>query len=407
MDTRTVSLTQTVKAQPEEVYRNFTNATALREWLCDAALALPHPGGRLYLSWNHGYYASGEYTLNQPGEKVAFTWQGRGDPAPTQVQVNLAAQDGSTVVTLEHSGIGGGPEWDQAYQEIQDGWRAGLENLASILDTGEDLRFVRRPMLGILLENFDEKIAREMGLPVTEGVRLGGTLEGMGAQEAGLQKDDVIVSIGGQPVTDYNSLTVALQKYRAGDEVEVIYYRGSEKMSVPLRFSKRPIPEIPETAEGLAEALKKINAEVEARLDEFLEGVTEEEASFKSSPEEWSIKENLAHLLQGERYNHFWIAELVFGEERFSDGYGDNLNAQVAATVEAYPTLQDLRLELRRNAAETVGMLARLTKEFSNRKASFWRLAYNMLEPQYHLDSHIDQMRATLEAAREKAGAVK
>jgi uncharacterized protein YndB with AHSA1/START domain len=407
MDTRTVSLTRSVKAPPEEVYRNFTNATALREWLCDAALALPHPGGRLYLSWNHGYYASGEYTLNQPGEKVAFTWHGRGEPAPTQVQVGLAAQDGGTAITLEHSGIGSEPEWDQAYQEIQDGWQAGLENLASILETGEDLRFVRRPMLGILVESFDEKVAREMGLPVSEGIRLGGTLEDMGAHAAGLQKDDVIVSMGGQLVTDYNSLTALLQKQHAGDEVEVVYYRGPEKKSVHLRFSKRPIPEIPETAERLAEAVREINAEVESRLDQFLEGVTEEEASFKPSPEEWSIKENLAHLLQGERYNHFYIAELVHGEERYSDGYGDNLNAQVAATVEAYPTLQDLRQELRRNSAETVGMLARLSKEFSGRKASFWRLAYDMLQPQYHLDSHIDQMRATLEASREKAGAVK
>ncbi|HEX9618291.1 MAG TPA: SRPBCC domain-containing protein [Anaerolineales bacterium] len=407
MDTRTVSLTQTVKASPEEVYRNFTNATALREWLCDAALALPHPGGRLYLSWNHGYYASGEYTANQPGEKVAFTWQGRGEPAPTRVQVDLAAQDGGTRVTLEHSSIGSGDEWEKAYHEIQEGWQTGLENLASILETGEDPRFVRRPMLGILLENFDAKVAQEMGLPVTEGIRLGGTLEGMGAHAAGLQKNDVIVSMGGQPLTDYNSLAVALQKQHAGDEVEVVYYRGSEKRTVPLRFSKRPIPEIPETAEGLGEAVREINAEVEARLDQFLEGVTEEEASFKLSSNDWSIKENIAHLLQGERYNHFYIAELVFGEERFSDGYGDNLNAQVAATADAYPTLRDLREELRRNSAETVGMLSRLAKEFGDRKASYWRLAYEMLQPQYHLDTHIEQMQATLDAAREAAGAVK
>jgi uncharacterized protein YndB with AHSA1/START domain len=407
MDTRTVSLSQTVKAPPEEVYRNFTNATALREWLCDAALALPHPGGRIYLSWNHGYYAAGEYTLTQPGEKVTFTWQGRGEPAPTQVQVDLAAEDSGTRVNLEHSGIGVGSLWDQAYQEIKDGWQAGLENLASILESGEDLRFVRRPMLGVLVDSFDAKIAEEMGLPVTEGIRLGGTLEGMGAQAAGLQKDDVVVSMGDLAITDYNSLTLALQKHHAGDEAEVVFYRGPEKKAIPLRFSKRPIPEIPDTAEGLAEAVRQINAEVEARLDQFLEGVTEADAAFKPSPDEWSIKENLAHLLQGERYNHFYIAELVFGQERFSDDFGDNLHAQVAATVDAYPTLQDLRQELRRNGEETVGMLARLTKEFSGKKASYWRLAYNMLQPQYHLDGHIDQMRAALEAARETAGAVK
>jgi uncharacterized protein YndB with AHSA1/START domain len=406
METRTVSITQSVKAPPEEVYRNFTNATALREWLCDAALALPHPGGRLYLAWNRGYYASGNYTATQPGEKVAFTWQGREEPAPTHVQVDLAASDGGTRINLEHSGIGSGSEWDKAYQEIQEGWQIGLENLASILETGEDLRFVRRPMLGILIENFDAKVAKEMGLPVTEGVRLGGALEGMGAQAAGLQKDDVVVNMAGLPITDYNSLTNALEKHKAGEEVEVVYYRGPEKRSTPLRFSKRPIPDIPPTAAGLAEAVREINSQIDSRLAQFLEGVTEEEASFKPSEEDWSIKENLAHLIHGERYNHFYISELVFAEERYSDGYGDNLNAHIAATVEAYLTLQDLREELRRNSEETAGMLARLTDEFSNRKASYWRLAYGMLQPQYHLDTHIEQMQASLDAAREKAGAV-
>jgi uncharacterized protein YndB with AHSA1/START domain len=402
MNTQTLSFTQTVKAPPAEVYRTFTNATALREWLSDAAMAVPHPGGRFYVSWNTGYYASGEYTVTQPGEKVAFTWQGRGEPASTQVHVNLDAQEGGTKINLEHTGLGTGDEWTQAYQEIEAGWRNGLENLASVLENGADLRLVRRPMLGVLLDSFDSDIAKEIGVPVTEGVRLDGVIDGMGAQAAGLQKGDVIVSVAGIPVMDFNSLSVVLQKHYAGDELEVAFYRGAEKMTTIMKLSGRPIPEIPSSGDELARATQKIYDEVDARLDQFLEGVTEEEASHKPAPSEWSIKENIAHLINGERYNPFYIAELAFSEERFSDGFGDNFHPQVEATVAAYPTLVELREELRRNSAETIGTLARLPQEFIARKGSYWRLAYNLLQPAYHLDSHIGQMQAALDSARAK-----
>ena len=53
---------QAINAPPTQVYNAFTNATALKEWLCDVATVKPKPGGRMYLAWNDGYYCSGEFT---------------------------------------------------------------------------------------------------------------------------------------------------------------------------------------------------------------------------------------------------------------------------------------------------------------------------------------------------------
>ena len=68
---------RSVNVPPAEVYRAFTHATALRDWLCDAAQTEVRKGGRVYLWWNSGVYASGAYTALEPGKKVAWVSMSR------------------------------------------------------------------------------------------------------------------------------------------------------------------------------------------------------------------------------------------------------------------------------------------------------------------------------------------
>lgn len=400
MSGQTLSFSQLVKTSPEEAYRMFTNSGSLREWLCDIATVVPRVSGRFYLWWNSGYYTSGEFTDLEPGKKAAFTWRGRGEPSETHVLVTFSPQDGGTLITLDHAQVGTEDEWADIVPEIKKGWKNGLENMASVCATGEDLRFVTRPMLGIMIDEFTPEIAKQMGLPITEGIRLYRTVEGMGAEAAGFQADDVIVSMGGIDATDFSSFEKVISSYRAGDTIEVEFYRGPEKKSVSMELSGRPIPEIPKTAKGLADAVSIYYREIETKLDEFLAGVSDEEASFKPSPDEWSIKGNLAHFIQGERNFMFYMGELVEGNERFSDNFGSNLDTMIEATIAAYPTYQDLVLEYKRNMAETLNFLANLPEEFIARKGTYWRLAYGLLQDPYHFNAHLEQMQTTLDQAR-------
>ncbi len=82
-----IKFKRTIQAPASDVYAAFTHATALTEWLCDVAEADASEGGRLYLWWNTGYYASGEYTRLAPGEHVAFSWHGRNEPGITRVKI--------------------------------------------------------------------------------------------------------------------------------------------------------------------------------------------------------------------------------------------------------------------------------------------------------------------------------
>jgi len=76
----TIALEQRIEAPVSQVYRAFTNETALREWLCDAAMAHPVKGGRIHLWWTSGYHTTGEYRTLAADEQVDFTWWGAASP---------------------------------------------------------------------------------------------------------------------------------------------------------------------------------------------------------------------------------------------------------------------------------------------------------------------------------------
>jgi len=400
--TQTLTFKRTVKAPPSEVYRAFTNSTALRDWFSDGALSEPRKGGRVYFWWNDGYYASGEFTGMTAGKKVAFTWHGRGEPGASKVQVSLAGKDGGTTVRVSHV-FGSGKVWAKTAKEIAHGWERALENLQSVLETGQDQRFTLRPMLGVSGgDEITPGSAAQEKLPVEVGVRLNGTVEGMGAQAAGLGKGDIIVGIGGRKVVGWSSLIAALQSHRAGDKVKVVYYRGGKKETATMELSRRPLPEVPDTAAGLADFVRKLYADFDAELAKCFAGVTEAEATYQPAPGEWSAKEVLSHLVQGERDNTSYLADAIQGTERLYDGNLDNSLLRTRVVADAFSTAQKMLEELTNLEAESMAMIAGLPPEFVARKGSFWRYAYGYTQAHTHNDEHLHQIKAAIEAARKK-----
>ena len=402
MTTQALEFNRMVGAAPAQVYRAWTRAVALREWLCDTAIADARPGGRVYFGWNSGYWAAGEYTTLEPDQRVAFTWQGKGEPGSTQIEVAMQAAGDGTAIKLVHRGLGDGPAWDAMREEAAAGWQGGLENLASVLETGQDLRFTRRPMLGILLDEFNAEIAARLDVPVTEGTRLSGVVEGMGAQRAGLQKDDVLVSMGGKPTTNWPELTHALQGRHAGDVVTVEFYRGGEKLAVEMPLSQRPIPAVPATPPALAGAVQALNATTLTELAACFEGVSEAAARRRPAPGEWSGLDVLAHFVASERETQTWITDLLNDDERWSDRFENptNVPARIDALVQVYPTAEAMLELLRRSQAETVAMLADLPPAFVAHKGSYWRLGRDLLtELDEHVQEHAAQIRAAIAAS--------
>ena len=388
-------------APASQVYQAFTNSTFARQWLSDNAIINARPGGHIFLVWNSGFYSSGEFVELIPDKKVVFTWSGRNEPGQTRIEVDLFEKGENTQVILKHSGIGAGEEWNQMVAELQEGWASGMENLASLLETGEDLRFTRRPMLGIGLNDFNAEIAQQLGVPVNEGLRIDSTIEGMGAQTAGLQSNDVIVAMGGYKVINFSDLATVLQRHRAGDPVEVQFYRGPEKRTVTMTLSGRPMPTLANTIGELADQAKARYAQINHDIDSFLEDVSQEEAAHKPAPAEWRIMDVLAHLIYDERAIQSFIAEVVCSREPHYDEYPSNQEFTNQATIAVYPTLSAIHQELKHAFQETTELYAHLPESFLPNKQGFWRLAYSVADQPIHYQAHLDQMRSALKSARE------
>lgn len=397
MSEHTLTVEKFVQAPPAQVYRAFTNGTALREWLCDVASIAARPAGRMYLYWNGDFYSSGEYLQLEPNSKVAFTWFGRGDPAATRVVISLAEKDGGTQLTLAHT-----VQDEKSIAGFQSEWGTSLNNLASVLETGKDLRIFDRPMLGISLGDYTPEQAQKLGVPETEGMRLDGVTEGLGAHAAGLQPDDVLVGLAGKPLTrDFGSFAAALQGKKGGDVVEVIYYRGPQKKTVQMKLSPRPVPEIPFDPRQAADQLRRQRQEGLELLKAAFANVSQEEALFHPAPEEWNALEVVAHLIHGERYTLQNITEVVTSFESLADDWGGNLLLQNRATVAAFPTAALLLEELEHLATELVALVENLPPEFVARKGSYFRLMQGLLAGgPGHTRGHLGQIEAAIAAAR-------
>jgi uncharacterized protein YndB with AHSA1/START domain len=396
---KTVKSEITLKAPLAQAYRAFTNSTAFREWLCDFATVDPRPRGRLYLWWNGDFYSSGHYLALEQDRQVKFQWFANIDPAATEVTVTFDQANGDTVVVLAHE-VPDTLEWEHKASEFLSNWDASLRNLKSVLESGIDLRIANRPMIGIFPGDFTPAQAEQLKVPVKEGLRLDGVMEGMGAAKAGLQKDDVIVAVDGRSISsDFIVFQNALAGKKGGDQVEIEFYRGPQKKTVTMELTRRTMVAVPFDAGELAfQGRSKIEAAL-AEVDRCFRGVTDAQAAARPGPGEWSALDVLAHLLQGERFFQFFIVELEAGFLRQADDFGGYSDAHICATVTVYPTIVRMLEAVHQGFEETLNLVGNLPASFVQNKASFYRVGSFVLQNDSHIYTHISQIKAALTAA--------
>ena len=72
-----------------------------------------------------------------------------------------------------------------------------------------------------------------------KGLLLGGVIGGGPAEQAGLQKGDVIVQLGEQTIANIYDYTYALEALKVNQPVKVVYMRGAERRETTLTPSAR------------------------------------------------------------------------------------------------------------------------------------------------------------------------
>jgi len=173
-------------------------------------------------------------------------------------------------------------------------------------------------------------------------------------------------------------------------------------MTLPVRLSRRPFPDVSATAKELAKKVEKEFIKLDKEMEALFEGVSEETAMKRPAPEEWSAKEVLAHLLITE-FRTQLVISTALGDQRRPGGFNDI--GQIAAVADTYSKAADLMEAIKLCEKLTVGSLAALNDEFVAKRLSYNRLA-TMFDVQFgmfqHSRTHFTQIQETLKAVQEK-----
>jgi len=391
-------LTQHVSQPREAVFYAFTKGSMLSNWWCDWAFVPPFGMRVLYMYWQTGFQAMGKFEEFEEPERLAFTWVD-GDSPACNATVTLSESNGGTDVELLFTNI---TNENQA-EQLEKHWRLGLENLASVLETGIDLRVARKPMLGVYLgELVTAQNADRYGTP--HGIIIEGTLPGLSAESAGLKSGDVLVEAAGQRLADYSDLTGILAGRTVGDVVDVTYMRDGERHTAAMELKPQQIVEVPRDPNELADRLAALYAQAREALNDVLDGVTEEQANAIVAPEEWTIRQIVAHLIAAERDEQTSISLVMDGSNDVFN-YNNNSLVRIEPLIRSYPTLPELVAAVARTQDETVEAVRRLPPEFVERRGAYDQLGRVLLfDAESHLGEHIEQIEKAKAALLQREG---
>ena len=107
--------------------------------------------------------------------------------------------------------------------------------MEQLIDFGE----VRRGLLGVNIAPFTPDLAEAYGLDDASGAIITEIMPESGADRAGLQAGDVIISINGKAVDDALELRNQIGLLREGEEIEVEYYRDGKRRTATAVLGAR------------------------------------------------------------------------------------------------------------------------------------------------------------------------
>jgi serine protease Do len=119
------------------------------------------------------------------------------------------------------------------------GFAISINTARDILDELIKNGKVIRPYIGIYLQEVDKEIAEELNIE-KKGIVVIGVENNSPAAKAGIKKYDVITSINGKQVNNYDELQEILRDLHVGDTVRVQIIREGRPISLELTLAEKP-----------------------------------------------------------------------------------------------------------------------------------------------------------------------
>ncbi len=93
---------------------------------------------------------------------------------------------------------------------------------------------IQRAYIGVQIQDMNANMAEKLGVNEVYGVYIAGIIENSGADDAGLQTGDIILSIDSKPTPTLSSLMGVIAQYRPGNSVNVEVNRNNNKTTIPV-----------------------------------------------------------------------------------------------------------------------------------------------------------------------------
>jgi serine protease Do len=113
----------------------------------------------------------------------------------------------------------------------------------ALLSEGE----VTRGYIGLWLQDVTEDLAEALDLDKSEGVLVADVAEGGPADQAGIERGDVIVEADGEKIRDGAQLKNKVAMTQPGSSMEMVLIRDGKKEEVTVELRERPGEEMPRT----------------------------------------------------------------------------------------------------------------------------------------------------------------
>jgi hypothetical protein len=324
---------------------------------------------------------AGRWTRFEPPREVAWvltTEDGR------RAETSFHLQEEGDATRLSVHGDRVGEEWAEA-----------LDNLAAYVETGVNRREQQRPMLGIGIDIWDAEQARASGADIDGGVLVSSTVDNGGAQAAGIQAGDLLESVGATRVRDWPDLVTAMRGHKAGETIDLTYWRDGERSRVNATLGGREAPTLTTDPTLLSEEVRRYADERLAALGGALGSPSEDAAGHQPGPGEWSAKQVLSHLLTGELWWRGWALGAAFGT-RIPD-YPERYDGVLREFVRDVP-MGDLVTALE-DAVRGTAMLQLSLLSDGSSPAVTRAIASEIHRERSHFAEHLAQAKAAIASA--------
>lgn len=104
-------------------------------------------------------------------------------------------------------------------------------NIANQIIAGET---PAHPYIGVTVTSVNAFTAREQGLPVSEGAVVASVNADSPAAEAGLEVDDIVTAVDGEPIASADGLIIAAREHQIGDAITLTVVRGDKTLDIEV-----------------------------------------------------------------------------------------------------------------------------------------------------------------------------